>query len=269
MTRLWDKGTPLDARVLAYTAGEDHLLDNRLVRYDIRASIAHAEMLAEQGLLSAADLERHSRCACGDRRRACARTMAHHARARGLPNGDREPADGAHRRGRRAPACRPLAQRSSAGCAAPVLARRRRNPCTPARSRWPERSTRWRCATAPSHCPATPTCSRPCRARSRCGPRASPPKSATMRRACSTRSGARQEPAWVRCGIRHAEPRCQPRIDAAPARLCRHARTGHRGAVIARQGRGAAVVRDHAAHARTWDVSPPTCCCSIRKNSAS
>ena len=56
MTRLWDKGTPLDARVLAYTAGEDHLLDERLVRYDILASIAHAEMLAEQGLLSAADL---------------------------------------------------------------------------------------------------------------------------------------------------------------------------------------------------------------------
>jgi argininosuccinate lyase len=55
MTRLWDKGTPLDARVLAYTAGEDHLLDERLVRYDIEASIAHAAMLAAQGLLSAAD----------------------------------------------------------------------------------------------------------------------------------------------------------------------------------------------------------------------
>jgi argininosuccinate lyase len=56
MTRLWDKGTPLDAQVLKYTAGDDHSLDNRLVRYDIRASIAHAEMLGEAGLLSAADL---------------------------------------------------------------------------------------------------------------------------------------------------------------------------------------------------------------------
>jgi argininosuccinate lyase len=56
MTRLWDKGASLDARVLEYTAGDDHVLDNRLVRYDIRASIAHAEMLAEQNLLSAADL---------------------------------------------------------------------------------------------------------------------------------------------------------------------------------------------------------------------
>ena len=57
MTRLWDKGTSLDARVLEYTAGDDHTLDNRLVAYDIRASIAHAEMLGEQNLLSATDLE--------------------------------------------------------------------------------------------------------------------------------------------------------------------------------------------------------------------
>jgi len=56
MTRLWDKGTPLDQRVLAYTAGEDHVLDDRLVEHDIRASIAHAEMLREKGLLTPADL---------------------------------------------------------------------------------------------------------------------------------------------------------------------------------------------------------------------
>jgi argininosuccinate lyase len=57
MSRLWDKGQPLDSRVLAYTAGEDHALDERLVAYDIRASIAHAEMLCQQGLLAAADLD--------------------------------------------------------------------------------------------------------------------------------------------------------------------------------------------------------------------
>lgn len=57
MSRLWDKGTPLDERVLRYTAGEDHALDNRLVEYDARASIAHAEMLNAQGLLSTPDLE--------------------------------------------------------------------------------------------------------------------------------------------------------------------------------------------------------------------
>ena len=55
MSRLWEKGLPLDERVLRYTAGEDHLLDARLVAYDVRGSIAHAEMLAEQNLISAED----------------------------------------------------------------------------------------------------------------------------------------------------------------------------------------------------------------------
>jgi argininosuccinate lyase len=57
MSRLWDKGTPLDERVLRFTAGEDHALDNRLVAYDVRASIAHAEMLQQCGLLAQDELE--------------------------------------------------------------------------------------------------------------------------------------------------------------------------------------------------------------------
>lgn len=57
MSRLWEKGLPLDKRVLRYTAGEDHLLDARLVEFDIRGSIAHARMLAEQGLLSEQDCQ--------------------------------------------------------------------------------------------------------------------------------------------------------------------------------------------------------------------
>ena len=60
MSRMWDKGDALDGQVLAYTAGEDHQLDNRLVPYDVRASIAHARMLQARGLLSAehlADIE--------------------------------------------------------------------------------------------------------------------------------------------------------------------------------------------------------------------
>jgi len=56
MTRLWDKGAPLDGRVLKYTAGEDHALDDRLVAYDVRASIAHAGMLRDAGLLNDGDL---------------------------------------------------------------------------------------------------------------------------------------------------------------------------------------------------------------------
>ena len=55
MTRLWDKGAALDERILKFTAGEDHRLDERLVEYDVRASIAHARMLGKQGLLTPED----------------------------------------------------------------------------------------------------------------------------------------------------------------------------------------------------------------------
>jgi argininosuccinate lyase len=58
MSRLWEKGLPLDERVLRYTAGEDHKLDSRLVNYDVRGSIAHAEMLRDQKLLTSEDCEK-------------------------------------------------------------------------------------------------------------------------------------------------------------------------------------------------------------------
>ena len=72
MTRLWDKGSSLDAQVLKYTAGDDHALDNRLVAHDIRASIAHAEMLGEQKLLSVQDVAaiRDALTAIGEEHRA-------------------------------------------------------------------------------------------------------------------------------------------------------------------------------------------------------
>ena len=57
MTRLWDKGTPLDKRILNFTAGDDHSLDARLVKYDVLASIAHVQMLTEKRLLSLKDCE--------------------------------------------------------------------------------------------------------------------------------------------------------------------------------------------------------------------
>jgi argininosuccinate lyase len=57
MSRLWDKGAPLDDRVLNYTAGEDYALDERLVQYDAKASIAHAEMLCKARLLTEGDLK--------------------------------------------------------------------------------------------------------------------------------------------------------------------------------------------------------------------
>jgi argininosuccinate lyase len=56
MSFLWNKDATLDERVLKYTAGEDYALDARLVRYDVVASIAHAEMLNGAKLVSDADL---------------------------------------------------------------------------------------------------------------------------------------------------------------------------------------------------------------------
>jgi argininosuccinate lyase len=58
MSRLWDKGEPLDDLILRFTVGDDPVHDARLVAYDVRASIAHATMLAERGYLAAEDLER-------------------------------------------------------------------------------------------------------------------------------------------------------------------------------------------------------------------
>ena len=55
MAPLWEKGLPLDQRILRFTAGEDHALDARLVPYDVRASQAHAKMLLARGLLEADD----------------------------------------------------------------------------------------------------------------------------------------------------------------------------------------------------------------------
>jgi len=57
VTRLWDKGLALDKRILRFTAGEDHELDDRLVPYDVRASIAHARMLEAQNLIADADCQ--------------------------------------------------------------------------------------------------------------------------------------------------------------------------------------------------------------------
>ena len=55
MSRVGEKGLPLDERVLRYTAVEDHLLDWRLLEYDVSGSISHAEMLAAQELITRDD----------------------------------------------------------------------------------------------------------------------------------------------------------------------------------------------------------------------
>lgn len=58
MSRLWDKDSKLDPAVLAYTVGDDYILDLALVPYDCAASIAHAEGLKRIGVFQAAEVKR-------------------------------------------------------------------------------------------------------------------------------------------------------------------------------------------------------------------
>lgn len=55
MSRLWDKGKPLDEQVLALHRRRGRDLRQPPGEHDVRASIAHAAMLRDQGLLAAAD----------------------------------------------------------------------------------------------------------------------------------------------------------------------------------------------------------------------
>ncbi len=49
--KLWEKNTPLDALVELFTVGNDRTMDERLARWDVVGSIAHATMLGQVGLL--------------------------------------------------------------------------------------------------------------------------------------------------------------------------------------------------------------------------
>ena len=52
MSRLWDRGEPLDPAVLRLTVDRDPELDLQLVPWDCLASAAHATMLTSIGILS-------------------------------------------------------------------------------------------------------------------------------------------------------------------------------------------------------------------------
>ena len=55
--KLWDKGYDVDAELVAFTTGDDYLLDRELVEADCAASVAHARMLARIGVLTADEAE--------------------------------------------------------------------------------------------------------------------------------------------------------------------------------------------------------------------
>lgn len=50
--KLWEKGTPLNKQIEAYTVGNDTILDQALIKCDCLASIAHAKMLAKIDILT-------------------------------------------------------------------------------------------------------------------------------------------------------------------------------------------------------------------------
>lgn len=56
MAKLWDKGVKLDKEIERFTVRNDYILDQKLVKYDAKASIAHAEMLAKAGILGKNEL---------------------------------------------------------------------------------------------------------------------------------------------------------------------------------------------------------------------
>src|SRR5205807_5343162 len=52
MTKLWQKGYHLNEQVERYEAGQNSILDARLIRHDVWGSLAHTAMLAKIGVLT-------------------------------------------------------------------------------------------------------------------------------------------------------------------------------------------------------------------------
>lgn len=57
MSQIWAKGDDLDATIHRFTVGNDHELDERLVRFDITASKSHARTLHRGGYLTQSELD--------------------------------------------------------------------------------------------------------------------------------------------------------------------------------------------------------------------
>ncbi len=55
---LWDRDTTTDEAILAFSAGDEYVLDQRLVPYDCEASQAHVLMLGKAGLVDPEDVVR-------------------------------------------------------------------------------------------------------------------------------------------------------------------------------------------------------------------
>jgi argininosuccinate lyase len=56
--KLWEKGTKLNQQIESFTVGDDYILDQKLIKYDCLASIAHAKMLGKIGILNVPEVQR-------------------------------------------------------------------------------------------------------------------------------------------------------------------------------------------------------------------
>ena len=57
MAKIWDKGYSVDTLIEQFTVGDDYILDRRLLASDAVASLAHALMLGECGILNETDVD--------------------------------------------------------------------------------------------------------------------------------------------------------------------------------------------------------------------
>ncbi len=55
--KLWDKGYEVDRLIEEFTVGSDYIVDMKLIEYDIKASLVHAEMLKRMSYLSEDEFE--------------------------------------------------------------------------------------------------------------------------------------------------------------------------------------------------------------------
>jgi argininosuccinate lyase len=56
--KLWDKGFSIDKKIEQFTVGNDREIDLHIAKYDVKASLAHAKMLAKIHIISAEELQK-------------------------------------------------------------------------------------------------------------------------------------------------------------------------------------------------------------------
>jgi len=55
--KLWDKGISIDKKIENFTVGNDREIDLHIAKYDVKASLAHAKMLASIDIISSEELQ--------------------------------------------------------------------------------------------------------------------------------------------------------------------------------------------------------------------